>query len=200
MTLLEVMLVLAVIVVAFAIAIPAMRGPLANHRLRLAADRVRAQWGKARIEAMQTGRAHIFRFELGAARCRTEPCLSADDYLESSDADAAESRVADVPLVADPDLAAELPEGVFFLGGVAKTDTRAMTVLGTRSAEPVEADAQWSAPVFFFPDGTSSSAELVLANDRDRAVAVRLRGLTGTALVGPLQTIAEAVTETEPVR
>ena len=36
-----------------------------------------------------------------------------------------------------------------------------------------------STPILFFPDGTTSEASVVLANDRNQFVRLTLRGLTG---------------------
>ena len=39
----------------------------------------------------------------------------------------------------------------------------------------------WSSPIFFYPDGTTSTAAVLLKNTSGRCIEVRLRGLTGTA-------------------
>jgi hypothetical protein len=41
----------------------------------------------------------------------------------------------------------------------------------------------WSQPLFFYPDGRTSSGYVTLANELGRSVAVELRGLTGTSKV-----------------
>jgi hypothetical protein len=41
----------------------------------------------------------------------------------------------------------------------------------------------WSSPVLFHPDGTTSDATVVLANDAGQTVRVTLRGLTGSSNV-----------------
>ena len=41
----------------------------------------------------------------------------------------------------------------------------------------------WSTPIFFFPDGTTSTAAVLLKNDRDRCIEIRLRGLTGAGII-----------------
>jgi hypothetical protein len=45
----------------------------------------------------------------------------------------------------------------------------------------------WGMPIYFYPDGTSSSAQLVLWNDRQQLIRVHLRGITGTSQVGELE-------------
>ena len=53
----------------------------------------------------------------------------------------------------------------------------------TRLGETAGTDGSvWSTPIFFFPDGATSTAAVLLKNDRDRCVEVRLRGLTGAGM------------------
>jgi hypothetical protein len=48
---------------------------------------------------------------------------------------------------------------------------------------------QWSQPLLFYPDGTSSQAKVTVANERGQAVQVTLRKLTGLATVSELTTL-----------
>ncbi|MDR2170338.1 MAG: prepilin-type N-terminal cleavage/methylation domain-containing protein [Planctomycetaceae bacterium] len=48
-----------------------------------------------------------------------------------------------------------------------------------RLGETNSGDKLWSAPIFFYPDGTCSTAALLLKNDKDQCIEIRLRGLTG---------------------
>ena len=41
----------------------------------------------------------------------------------------------------------------------------------------------WSPPVLFYSDGTTSDADVVLVNERNTAIRISLRGLTGIASV-----------------
>lgn len=57
------------------------------------------------------------------------------------------------------------------------------------SADPLRSDGQveqlnlrgqdWTRPILFYPDGTTSNASIVLKNSRDQFIRVTLRGLTG---------------------
>ncbi|MGL4594298.1 MAG: pilus assembly FimT family protein [Thermoguttaceae bacterium] len=40
----------------------------------------------------------------------------------------------------------------------------------------------WSTPIFLFPDGTASTAAILLKNERGQCIEVRIRGLTGQAI------------------
>ena len=41
----------------------------------------------------------------------------------------------------------------------------------------------WSSPIFFYPDGTTSTAAVLLKNETGRCIEARLRGLTGTGTI-----------------
>lgn len=51
---------------------------------------------------------------------------------------------------------------------------------------------EWSKPILFYPDGVSSDAWLVVADEHETAIRVELRGLTGLAILGDLSTPEEA--------
>jgi hypothetical protein len=53
------------------------------------------------------------------------------------------------------------------------------------------ATVQLTPPVFFYPDGTTSTARLVRGNQRGRCVTVTMRGLTGVVQVSELHTQEE---------
>src|SRR4051794_18888651 len=61
LTLVEVCLVLALLVVIVAVAIPAMGGAFARASLRGGCDTLRAAWSKARMAAIQKGQTYAFR-------------------------------------------------------------------------------------------------------------------------------------------
>lgn len=97
-TLLELMLVMAVILMFAGLVWPMLARPLAYENLRSAADIVRAEWTSARVEAMRSGEHQIFRFQPGSG------------VYEVPGNQQAESR--------------ELPEGVVFISSVKSADSR----------------------------------------------------------------------------
>ncbi|MGL6194546.1 MAG: pilus assembly FimT family protein [Thermoguttaceae bacterium] len=129
-------------------------------------------------------------------------------------------------ILRDPSLASKesgsrfvtLPEGVFFSDVLAVPDERAAYYLGftvgedetgmqtdpvsernTRFGETRASDGTtWSTPVFFFPDGTTSTAAALLKNRNDKCLEVRLRGLTGTASASSMTSPDRYVGELEP--
>jgi prepilin-type N-terminal cleavage/methylation domain-containing protein len=208
-TLLEMMLVLAVMVAVTALALPALSSTLDNQRLRRAADQVRASWVKARTQAMEKGRTYVFRYTPGTTGYSVEPWLTADDYLESDQLISLGIDAGGDSLALQASLGPqtrELPENVTVAASETAFDMRADLLAATTmppagpsattlsmgmslSASPGMAELA-APPIFFYPDGTTSTARLVLINHRQRAVTISLRGLTGTVLVGDLQNSA----------
>lgn len=178
MTLVEVLLVLALLVVLAALALPALERPLAGQRLRRAADLVQTEWSHARVEAMSTGRTYVFRFTPASDRYSVQPRPGVETVVETVDGEVAE----EAPAPLDP-REETLPEGITFLRGVTDEDLRAVEALSL-AAEAEEAPSGDSPPVLFYPDGTSSTARLLLKNEHGRRIEVSLRGLTGVVRVG----------------
>lgn len=176
-TLLEVLLVLAVLLLLAAAAWPSLDRSLAEQRLRHAADMIRAEWTRAHILAVSTGVEQRFRIEPDGRRYWIEP---ADDAAGSS-----VSESGAIPLQSDWRL---LPADVVF----GKVTVEAFSPGGEwESLDPVGGDMATGLAgvpseesVLFFPDGTCSTAGLVLRNPYDRCVTVSLNGLTALATVG----------------
>jgi hypothetical protein len=76
-TLIEVILTLCLLVIISAMAWPQLEKTFSSQRLRKAADIVRTQWSKARIEAMRTGSIRVFRYQISGNRYRID-LLSTD--------------------------------------------------------------------------------------------------------------------------
>jgi len=172
LTLVEIVLVLALLVVLSAISIPLMEGQISRAALNSGGDLLRGAWAKARLAAMQSGQTHVFRFEPTGSRFQ----IVALDAL---------SAPANNELLAeDPETKPEftefvrlsqsrLPDGIVFNSGNISPSAQLMATL------PTVVEGSWSQPILFYPDGTTSDASLVLANARNVAIRVTLRGLTG---------------------
>ena len=100
----------------------------------------------------------------------------------------------------------KLPESVIFVDAIAVAEERSAFYLGLTDPGEVQTDDDievyqveaimtgeirlgetpgadgkaWSVPIFFYPDGTTSTAAVLLKNANGRCIEVRLRGLTGT--------------------
>jgi prepilin-type N-terminal cleavage/methylation domain-containing protein len=191
MSLLELLLVLVLLVVIAGIAAPALNRPMEAERLRRAAQLVQSEWGKARVRAMQTGQTFVFQYQTDSGLYRVQPWYS-DDYLVEG------NQLLD-PYAAGggADLGGgvkELPEEIKFLTSFSLSETRSLAIEEELSEfnNSAAAGQAWSAPVLFFPDGTTSTAEATLVNESGSYVVVRLRGLTGVSRVSNVLSTGEA--------
>ena len=124
---------------------------------------------------MKSGRTQMFRYLPDSDLYRAEPWTGTVAFLEAPGADGTGLGFE----VEEK----QLPEGVTFVSGLASFDTRDRYVEATDEAQ---LDDFWSAPVLFYPDGTTSTARLLIKNTSNRFITVRLRGLTGVAQVGQI--------------
>ena len=193
-TLMEMLLVLAILVLVAALVVPAFQNTLRDQHLRSAADTVRTEWNRAHNKAMKSGRIQVFRYQPGGRKFQVEPWKAADDSLEASGNP--DSQFGHPPPATtggdDPNQESrwQLPEGIRFLGGDSALETRDEAVESAMGGGGQ--GGEWSRPILFYPDGVSSDAWVVVADEHDSAIRVELRGLTGLALVGDITTADEA--------
>jgi len=189
-TLLEVLLTLCLLVVIAALTWPMLTGPLDNQRLRHAAEQLRARWCEIRVDAMSSGRTHVFYYVAESNHYYVEKLP--DDLALSTGEGQSYSPTAqfDVPQEISED---ELPEGVTFAAVEAADDSLFSSaevpeqLRYIETEQPLGDDQSWSWPIVFYPGGTTSTARVMLKNDKGRFVELRLRGLTGVVEVGRLR-------------
>lgn len=198
LSLMEMMLVLAVLVAVAAMAVPALQGPMDDQRLRKSADLVRSQWAQARVAAMKTGRMQMFRYEIGGELYSIQPWQGQTDAVEASGDLTANPLTEDTISQIGAKNAnnplgltgVKLPPGIKFFSGEATTDSRSLEV--SASAVGTDAGSGLSQPIIFYPDGSTTDARLVLTNERF-FVRLDLRGLTGLSRGSGLLVASELV-------
>ncbi len=191
-TLLELLVALAILVALAAIAAPNMTRAWERYRVKLGGDQLRAAFGHAHVEAMRTGQIQVFRFEMGGQSYYLQPWMAGDEAINVSAAEAYEQSTPQYEIAAVKE--ERLPEGVIFSLAAAEFDTRAMEIEG-EAAQQQTAQTQWSQPILFYPDGTSSQARVILANEKGEAVMVKLRKLTGLTTVSEMSTLDQLVAQ-----
>lgn len=159
-TLLELVLVLAILVMLGGLAYPSIQGAYGGVRLRAGADSLRSALALARAHAMDEGRTYRFAVMPGQGNYRVAPDSS--DYWGNGDAPAP-ADASTPPMVLED----KLPKGIVFTldegGG------------GGESWVPV---------VSLLPDGTASDdKQFTLRLPGCSPVIVRLRQLTGMASI-----------------
>jgi prepilin-type N-terminal cleavage/methylation domain-containing protein len=193
-SLLELMLVLGLLVIVAALAYPSVTGPLDNSRLRYAGEQVRACWARARTKAMESGRTYVFRCKPAGNTYIIEPWINNDDLLESDlvtqGGVAVGESAQEAAAVLQGPKEETLPENVIFVSSEIVAETRSQLLAATADST-TELDPTWSPPIFFYPDGTATTARLVLMNQRDRYMLVTLRGMTGVVTTRGLLTREE---------
>lgn len=187
----EVLLVLALLVAIGALVWPSLQRPFAAERLRRAGDQVRAHWSRARNRAIDSGEVYSFRCQLQGSRYLIERYAGLDiDQAVTSTGFAAPASSNATPGTPALSIDKNLPAGVTITNLTTEDDARTANQameFGQDNANQVS-DATWTTPVLFFPDGSSTTAELTLANEYGATVFVSLRGLTGTSRLGEVAT------------
>lgn len=172
LTLVEVCLVLALLVIIGAVSAPLMEGSFSRAGLQSGAELVRGAWARARLAAMDSGQTHVFRFEPRASRYQIitldQLGMPGTEMIEPENP-TAEHSAADMLRLPN----SRLPDGVIFAAGNISDSSQVLATLGTAM------QSAWSAPILFHPDGTTTDASVVLSNESQHTVRVTLRGLTG---------------------
>ena len=209
-TLVETLIVLAVLALLSSLGWPALRGMLGKGELREAAKQVRVALVKARLGAIESGVAQSFRYLPGTERFEVVSLPTSLDEEKRPSPSRFRQRLSE-----DEPIQGFLPQGVIF----EENDPRVAAQASPRPLAAVERpiagverriagverqvsplppagegpgvrgrdDANWSIPIVFFPNGRSSNARIRLAGPRGLSVEVTLRGTNGATRIGPLE-------------
>ena len=192
-SLVELLIVLAVLAAVAGLVLPSMRGPLDKSRLTGAAKELQASLAKARSLAIRESSQVVFRYEISGDRYIIErasgPVNAMITVLEdSSRATTTPSGLATESAEAPTSPMDETGEGNL----ISMTLREGRLPVGVTFAEPVtsalvtsEPSAtslrRWSDPIRFEPSGRTQDATIRVAGQRDFVVEVTLRGLTAMA-------------------
>jgi len=188
-TLLELLIVLAILVVFLSLAWPSMRTLSQTGQLRDAARQLRVQLLEARLDAIQSGSVRLFRYQPGTGSYEVS---SASDFETVDDLGLiAPSDAAIDDSLSNRDLGGalspqrELPDDiVFYDPDMEPTPDFAGDLAGGGISQA------WSTPIVFYPNGRTLNGRLRLAARR-YAVDLSLRGLTGTVTIGEVQRLED---------
>ena len=177
LTLLELVIVMVILVTVSSLAIPVVYRSYSAQRVNKAADLVRAELNRARVQAMRTGEVQGFFYYPETANFKVGPfsnemaealsqSLRSQQNARSSNFDFGNNR---------------LPKGVVFATGITVQDSRSVA-----AEQDSGVDVGNMRPVLFYPDGSSQTAKLYLRSDQDDYFEVKLRGMTGTSSAAPV--------------
>jgi prepilin-type N-terminal cleavage/methylation domain-containing protein len=159
-TLIEVLLVIAVIVALSAVAYPTLSAMYGDVRVKAAADDVQATWADARSHAIEDGRPYRFAVQPGTGKFRVAP--DADGFWDGSGGDTGDGEA---PAFTNE---GALPNGILFDVG-----------------NDLPSSGEWTTVVVFNPDGgCNADTEITLKEDDDSTpIVVRVRAMTGAVTV-----------------
>lgn len=194
----EMLLVLAVLVMVAAIVAPAFNGAMKRATLTRAGDSVRVVFTQAHVKAMKTGRIQVVYYELNGRKYRMQPWIAGDDELEAgmdtlgTGAEQGIGMIDSGESPADTGEERELPEGTSFVGGEAGEESRGAVVAAEVDSQG-GMEGEWSRPILFYPDGSSSDAFVVVGDEEERGMRITLSGLTGTAKISPVTAVDQLI-------
>lgn len=163
-TLVELLLVLALVVMLASMVAPSLTGTLGRVRLDAAAEAVRTAWVDARLEAMRTGEPFAFQCQLGTGRYTVSKLIDA-------------TAVSALP--------EEESAGSTTLADDEHEDLGAIKFVQLSAGNPLTAvvDPSVATCLVFRPDGATDDAWAIVESADGRRRRITLRGLTGAARV-----------------
>jgi len=190
-TLLELLLVLAIMVVAVGLAIPSYNSLVEGRRLQASAEQLQVAINRARVKALRSGQTQMLRLDLGGGQYAIEPWLSQEDATEAGPGAVVQlggQAVSTSPLtgqlgqMADPQAGqAELEQGIVVAAVQTQLDSRDLA--SAEQGMGLSGALGWSDPIMLYADGSSTTVQIILQDSAGRRFAVRLRGVTGQASI-----------------
>lgn len=195
-TLFELLLVLALLAIVGALALPTMDSLVTSRRLKNNTERIVLELSEARLEAIRTGQSQLFTALVGGREYSIKPWLDGYDEVNASAGAIIESSMSGQIIQSSPagpidstNLGDEVPETldstVQFLAVDTLMDSRNAAAIETQTGTTPTAGASAanssgeSNPILFYPDGTSTTAKIQLADTQGRRMIIELRGVTG---------------------
>jgi prepilin-type N-terminal cleavage/methylation domain-containing protein len=189
-TLVELLIVLAVLTTVIGLAVPSLRKLSERGYLQDAARQLRGQLLSARLQAIESASNKFFFYQPDSGVY----LVTGPDDAPSLDSSAGEFLVGDD--VSEVDAASGrraaesaeqvLPSDVRFLAPGEPAVRVAATELPIGGGE-----GQWSEPLIFYPNGRALNTRIRLASDR-YCIELTVRGLTGTVQLSPVQRLEES--------
>ena len=184
-TLIEMLLVLAVLLAVFSIAWPLLDRAFGDIQLKRAAENVRVRLHRTRLHAIDNGLAYQFRYEPGGRRFLVIPY---DSHCSS--------QTQDSPEISAMGVAGGLPRHSEQLSEELAFQTTNSEMPAERLGEEWLSglpdgnqltSTSWSPPLLFYSDGTATDASFDVVDSDRRFVRMTVRELTGAVAIGHVQ-------------
>jgi prepilin-type N-terminal cleavage/methylation domain-containing protein len=201
-TLMELLIVLAIIVMVMSIGTPSVVKILDRSKFRDGVLSLQTELGRTRIQAMKNGITLVFRYRVGTGEYKIYPQVNVSGSIFD--------ETVPVPIRL-------LPEPTLFMGGTTieaesfqnapreDSQNEGGEAVGSLNSLPTansftvaipafsqtEADGGWSKPIIFFPNGRTSTAVIFLCSRPERGKQdyyseISFRGMTGSARVSSI--------------
>ena len=186
-TLLEITLVLAILVAAAAIAAPMFQSTMKRERLRKGAQLIAADWTRTRATAMEDGETQVWLCEVGGSSfSKSSYSTSGMTTADAASAVAATTSVTLTSTGSDSEsFGQDLPYEVS-VSEILVSEADSVVNMANTTTE----SAGGQATVFFYPDGTCSSARLTVADD-EASISIIMNGMSGTVRVTRAQQVQQ---------
>lgn len=184
-TLLEIMLVLAILVAAAAVAAPMFQSTMKRERLRKGAQLIAADWARTRATAMGEGETQVWLCEVGGSSYSKSSYSNSG--MTTADAASAVASTTNVSLTSAGSDSDSFGQDLPFEVSVSEIlVSEADSVVNM--VETTTESAGGQATVFFYPDGTCSSARVTVADDT-HSMSIIMNGVSGTVRVTRAQQV-----------
>lgn len=194
-TLLEVLLVLAILAALAGLAAPTVNSMITSRKLSVAADQIINDIAEGRVRAIETGQTQVFEATLSGREYIVKPWLMASDEIDASagatittslgmtlDTAAAPGGGIETSQSSGQRESKELDAYVQFSAVETVMDTRSASAIQTETgALPVASAVAGGKcnPVLLYPDGSSTTAQIILIDQQGRRMVIQLRGIVG---------------------
>ena len=193
-TMVEMMLVLAVLAVFAGMTVPAVMRMFGQQKLTGSAERVRSAIASARIRAIESGLIYQFCCEQNGSRFVVVPYEL--DYASSPQASSSQGGQA-VGVKTLGRAYGSLPKTIVFNSIMIRnagnlTPAAASYKLSVPSLEGLPnasdlASVNWSSPILFHPEGSANvDAEITVGDAKSQQILLRIRAFTGAVTMDRL--------------
>ncbi len=188
-TLLELLLTLSVLAAIASVVIPQVGLLMGDRRLVRAAEQFRVEMTRGRVDAMRQGRVLMLQGMVEGSSLRIKPYFSTSDSTEAIDqtgsqsgllTGASQGTVVTLEVDDQAEELVELPEGITVVSVGVVSAARGSQIEQMTLGDQSEG---WSRPVLFYPDGSTSTASIVLSAGEVGRIVVKLRGITGDVTI-----------------
>jgi Tfp pilus assembly protein FimT len=184
-TLLELVLVCAILVMVSALTFPSLDGMYGQYKMTAAIDTVRAAWSLAKAHALEEQQPYRFAVVPGQGNFRLAP--DSGDYWGNGDPPAPDDPDNPPAIVEDA-----LPRGVVFAMDSNNSAPPSDANADTSAQVGQVSSSDWSTTAVFLPDGTArDDVQIVFQVKGTRPMVIQLRAVTGVVSVKPLEEVSQ---------